>query len=314
MVASLFHPLNIFLLGLGGGFVIPLLYRLGKAWLHAGFWLALAGIVAVSGVSLVAVHEAGAPIEVLTAGFAPPLSINLRFGLQEGFFTFSVGLVALLGALHLWDRLKGNYGALLLYLILVMGIDGMVMTRDLFNLFVFLEIVSIATYGLLGLDRTPAAIAAAFKFIMATVVASTLFLLGTVLLYYVTGALNIDTLIAAATADHRADRRDGAADDPRLPDHRAEAVPGQWLGPRRIRDGAERGGVSRLRRRLGRRVLCAPETAASVRGAARHHRRLRRDHLPVLQSDRAEADQSAAPAWLLLDQPDGPDRLWRWRF
>ena len=27
------------LLGLGGGFVIPLLYRLGKPWLHAGFWL-----------------------------------------------------------------------------------------------------------------------------------------------------------------------------------------------------------------------------------------------------------------------------------
>ena len=57
MVASLFHPLNIFLLGLGGGFVIPLLYRLGNAWLHAGFWLALAGIVAVSGVSLVAVRR-----------------------------------------------------------------------------------------------------------------------------------------------------------------------------------------------------------------------------------------------------------------
>lgn len=196
MVASLFQPLNIFLIGLGGGFVIPLLYRLGKAWLHAGFWLALTGIVAASGVSLVAVRQTGAPIEVLTAGFAPPLSINLRFGLQEGFFTFPIGLVALLGALHLWERLKGNYGALLLYLILVMGIDGMVMTRDLFNLFVFLEIVSIATYGLLGLDRTPAAIAAAFKFIMATVVASTLFLLGTVLLYYVTGTLNIDTLIA----------------------------------------------------------------------------------------------------------------------
>ena len=38
---------------------------------------------------------------------------------------------------------------MLLYLLLVMGIQGMVMTRDLFNLFVFLEIVSIATYGLL---------------------------------------------------------------------------------------------------------------------------------------------------------------------
>ena len=34
---------------------------------------------------------------------------------------------------------------MLIYLIMVMGIQGMVMTRDLFNLFVFLEIVSVAT-------------------------------------------------------------------------------------------------------------------------------------------------------------------------
>ena len=139
----------------------------------------------------------GPVIEVLTAGALPPISINLRFGLWEGFFTFTTNVVALLGAMHLWDRLRGNYAALLLYLILVMGINGLVMTRDLFNLFVFLEIVSIATYGLLGLERTPAAMAAAFKYIMATVIASTFLLLGTVLLYYTTGMLNIDALIDA---------------------------------------------------------------------------------------------------------------------
>ncbi|NKJ48404.1 proton-conducting membrane transporter [Burkholderia sp. SG-MS1] len=196
MVAALFHPLHIFILGLGGGFVIPLLYRLGKPWLTGGFFVALGGIVLVSGVSFFSLLDGGQTINVLTAGALPPVSINLRFGVWEGFFTLSVNVVALLGALQLWDRLRGNYAALLLYLILVMGIDGMVMTRDLFNLFVFLEIVSIATYGLLGLDRTPAALAAAFKYIIATVIASTFFLLGTVLLYYVAGTLNIDDLIA----------------------------------------------------------------------------------------------------------------------
>ncbi|MET0943424.1 MAG: proton-conducting transporter membrane subunit [Mesorhizobium sp.] len=197
MVEGLFHPLNIFLFGLGGGFVIPLLYRLGKTWLTAGFFIALAGITMVSGVSFLGLLQGGPSIEVLTAGAMPPISINLRFGLWEGFFTFSTNVVALLGAVHLWNRLRGNYAALLLYLILVMGINGMVMTRDLFNLFVFLEIVSIATYGLLGLERTPAAMAAAFKYIMATVIASTFFLLGAVLLYYTTGTLNIDALIEA---------------------------------------------------------------------------------------------------------------------
>jgi formate hydrogenlyase subunit 3/multisubunit Na+/H+ antiporter MnhD subunit len=139
MVASLFHPLNIFLLGLGGGFAIPLLVRVGAAWLSAGFFSALVGIGVVSGVSLIRVLGGEPPVDILTAGSPPPLSISLRFGLPEGFVVTSVNVIAILGALHLWDRLRGNYAALLLYLGLTMGINGMVMTRDLFNLFVFLE-------------------------------------------------------------------------------------------------------------------------------------------------------------------------------
>ncbi|MGV2979151.1 complex I subunit 5 family protein [Camelimonas sp. ID_303_24] len=203
MVAALFHPLGIFLFGLGGGFALPLLYRLGKGWLAGGFFLALCGIVLASGAGLLRLLAGEPAIEVLTAGAMPPVSINMRLGLWEAFFAFSVNVTALLGALHLWDRLRGSYGALLLYLILVMGIDGMIMTRDLFNLFVFLEIASIATYGLLGLSQAPAALAAAFKYIMATVVASSLFLVGSVLLYHVAGTLNIDELIAGASTLNR---------------------------------------------------------------------------------------------------------------
>jgi len=200
MVAAAFHPLGIFLFGLGGGFALPLLYRLGKGWLAGGFFLALGGIALASGAGLLRLLAGEPAIEVLTAGAMPPVSINLRLGLWEAFFAVSVNVTALLGAWRLWDRLRGSYGALLLYLILVMGIDGMIMTRDLFNLFVFLEIVSIATYGLLGLSRAPAALAAAFKYIMATVVASSLFLVGSALLYHVAGTLNIDALIAGAGA------------------------------------------------------------------------------------------------------------------
>lgn len=200
MVASLFHPLNIFILGLAGGFAIPLLVRIGNAWLSSGFFIVLVGIGVISGVALLRVLGGEPPIDILTAGSPPPVSISLRFGLSEGFVAASVNVIAILGALHLWDRLRGNYAALLLYLGLTMGINGMVMTRDLFNLFVFLEIVSIATYGLLGLERTPAALGAAFKFTMATVIASSFFLLGTGLLYYVTGTLSIDTLVATKSA------------------------------------------------------------------------------------------------------------------
>ncbi|HMF22463.1 MAG TPA: proton-conducting transporter membrane subunit [Pseudolabrys sp.] len=193
MVASLLHPLNIFIVGLGAGFLIPVFDRLGKSWVTAVFILALATMTLISGYAVLTLLQGAAPIEILTGGAQPPYAINLRMGLSESIFAFCVNLVALFGATYV---ARERYGVLLLFLLLVMGIQGMVMTRDLFNLFVFLEIVSIATYGLLGLRDTPAAFAATFKFLMATVLASTFFLIGTVLLYAATGILNIDDLIA----------------------------------------------------------------------------------------------------------------------
>ena len=142
---------------------------------------------------------------------------------------FGVNLVALFGALYF---VRAKYAVMLLYLIIVMGIQGMVMTRDLFNLFVFLEIVSIATYGLLSLRDTPAALSATFKYLMATVLASTFFLIGTVLLYAVTGMLNIDDLIASKAHDRRPDRIRRADIPVGVPADRVEAVSGQWLGAR----------------------------------------------------------------------------------
>ena len=197
MVANLFHPLNIFVLGLSGGFLIPLLSRLGKGWVSVAFVFALSGMTLISGVSLFKFMDGALPIEIVTGGSTPPYSINLRLGMTESVFSFGVSVVALLGASYF---VRAKYAAMLIYLIMVMGIQGMVMTRDLFNLFVFLEIVSVATYGLLSLQNTPAALSATFKYLMATVIASTFFLLGTVLLYAVTGMLNIDDLIGHSNA------------------------------------------------------------------------------------------------------------------
>jgi formate hydrogenlyase subunit 3/multisubunit Na+/H+ antiporter MnhD subunit len=193
MVTSLLHPLNIFILGLGGGFLIPLLNRLGPRWVSAALVLALSGMVLISGVALVQFWNGAGPVEILTGGSAPPYAIGLRLGAAECVFTFGVSLFALMGAIHF---VREKYATVLLYLILVMGIQGMVMTGDLFNLFVFLEIVSVATYGLLMRQDKPSALSAAFKFLIATVIASSFFLLGTVLLYSVAGTLAIDDLVS----------------------------------------------------------------------------------------------------------------------
>lgn len=193
MVGSLLHPLNIFIVGLGGAFLIPLLNRLGSQWVASAFIFVLVAMTLISGISLIEILYGSPPIDILTGGSKPPYAINLRAGLDEAVFAFSVNLVGLIGAYYF---VREKYGTVLIYILLIMGIQGMVMTRDLFNLFVFLEIVSIATYGLLSLRDTPAALSATFKYLMATVLASNFFLIGTILLYVTTGLLNIDDLIA----------------------------------------------------------------------------------------------------------------------
>ena len=127
MVGSLLHPLNIFILGLGGGFLIPLLYRLGKTWVVAGFIGALAAMTLISVFCAVRLFYGAEPIEILTGGSTPPYSINLRMGLAEAFAATSVNLIGLLGALYF---VREKYTVMLLYLVIVMGIQGMVMTRD----------------------------------------------------------------------------------------------------------------------------------------------------------------------------------------
>ena len=198
MSALPLHPLGIYIFGLAGGFALPLLYQIGARWLAAGFWIAFAGLTACAVIPAIPVLLTGQGIEIATAGATSPLSISLRFGLWEAAVSASATLTAALLALALWPRMRGQYVPLVLFLLATMGMNGLVQTRDLFNQFVFLEILSVATYGLLAMGVTRAAVQAAFKYVVATMVASALVLLGTVLLYDLTGHLDIDLLIATA--------------------------------------------------------------------------------------------------------------------
>ena len=192
----LFHPLGIYVIALGAGFLVPLFDRAHRGSAILVFLAALAAMVAIAGLNLLAIINGAPSIDIETAGIAPPFSINLRFGLFEGGFVLAVNLAALLAAWHSLPLLKQHASALLLYLIMVMGINGVIMTRDLFNLFIFIEITSIATYALIGIERGGNVLAAGFKYIIATSVATAFFLLGTIFIYYQTGTLNIDDIIA----------------------------------------------------------------------------------------------------------------------
>ena len=100
------------------------------------------------------------------------------------------------GYLHAREDEQTLGRSALLQVLIMTSAFGLIMTRDLFNLFIFIEITSIATYALIGMQRTAGGLAAGFKYIIATSVASAFFLLGTIFLYYLTGTLNIDSMVA----------------------------------------------------------------------------------------------------------------------
>jgi len=190
-------PLYIYILSLGSAFLLSLFYQLHHKLGAFVFLATLASITVISGLGFVALTGGAPTVEILTAGLEPPLSINLRFGLHEAFLSLAVNLVGILGGWYLLRRLQEHVQALILFLMVIMGINGMIMTRDLFNLFVFIEITAIGTYALIGLEQDRKTLTAGFKYVMAGGLASSLFLIGTILVYHLAGTLNIDGLIAA---------------------------------------------------------------------------------------------------------------------
>jgi formate hydrogenlyase subunit 3/multisubunit Na+/H+ antiporter MnhD subunit len=130
---------------------------------------------------------------IYTAGLKPPFSINLFIGMQEAIVISIINVVGILSAIYLGKEIKEQGKKAFIPLLLIfMGLNVIVMTRDLFNLFVFLEISSISLAGLIILSRATHSFAAAFKYMMATAIIAAFLLLGIIFLYYFTGTLNID--------------------------------------------------------------------------------------------------------------------------
>lgn len=192
------NPIYIVAVLLGVAFSLGFLGKKGKQ--IAGY-LGMLALGFVSFVSLQWLHGflAGNQVaaQIFTAAFKPPFSINLLMGKEEAIFTSLINIMGLIGGMFLFRKLRDiGSNAFIAYLLLILGLNVIVMTRDLFNLFVFLEISSIAIAGLIVLTQNVKSIAAGFKYMLAGAIISGILLLGIIFIYYFTGTLNIDAMIA----------------------------------------------------------------------------------------------------------------------
>ncbi len=126
--------------------------------------------------------------------------------------TSVLAMAALSFALAHWHKASPNFHTI--FQLLLMGLNGAFLTGDLFNLFVFFEVMLAASYGLALHGSGPARVKAGMHYIAVNLVASSLFLIGVSLIYGVTGTLNMADLaqkIAQVTSEDRMLLEAGAA-------------------------------------------------------------------------------------------------------
>ncbi len=191
------NPALLIALPLGAAFLLPLFNRVGFGAARVvhlsvvAYGLALSAFWAFN-LGLFS----GNAIDIETGGWPAPFGILLRLGGPEAALIALADATALIAALYLAprDREGGGVRGLMIQLMVLLGAHGLILTRDLFNLFVFLEITAIGTYAIILYGKEGPALEAGLKYLLIGAIASVLILLATGLLYRFTGTLYIDEM------------------------------------------------------------------------------------------------------------------------
>lgn len=138
-----------------------------------------------------------APFAYRVGGFPAPWGILLISDGLSSLMLVIINVIAFLAVIYSTKYMtmytaKPKYFSLLL--LMIAGMNGVVITGDLFNLFVFLEVASLASYALVGFGCEHEELEASFKYLILGEVASTAILFGIAFLYSMTGTLNMPDL------------------------------------------------------------------------------------------------------------------------
>jgi len=159
-------------------------------------WISLVGaiLLLVSGLAVfIGVNAAGVRALQVSA-WPAPFGITLVADLLAAAMVVAVGVVGVAIATVAFagvDPRREAFGYHPLFQILLMGVSGAFLTGDFFNLYVWFEVMLVASFVLMTLNRTRAQMEAAFKYVTMNLIASSIFLTALGLLYGATGTLNM---------------------------------------------------------------------------------------------------------------------------
>jgi len=175
----------------------------------AGRWVSLGGSVAsllASSALMVAVLRDGV-VAAQMSSWAAPFGITLVADYLAAVMVVITAITGLATAVYalgeIEERLE-KLGYHALFQILIAGVTGAFLTGDLFNLYVWFEVMLIASFGLLVLGGRREQLDAGIKYVALNLVSTLVFLSGIGLLYGMTGTLNMaDLRDAVANAENQ---------------------------------------------------------------------------------------------------------------
>ena len=158
--------------------------------------------------AILLVHTLNAGYLVLQVGQWPaPFGISLVCDILSAIMILLTGIVSVAGAVYSMSSVPKrhiHYGYFPLLHFLLVGVSGAFLTGDIFNLFVWFEVMLLSSFGLLTLGGERAQMEGAIKYVTINLFSSAIFLTAIGLLYGMVGTLNMaDLALKLAQADNQ---------------------------------------------------------------------------------------------------------------
>ncbi len=194
-------PILAILLPLFAAFLMPVVGILARrrGVKHARELFAIGTMIAVFIIvaSMMSEVWGGEVLVYQLGGWSPPWGINLTvdgLAIQMALMIAGLGTLVMIYSAEYMRRDTGLSYFYTLALLLMAGMMGVVLTGDLFNFYVFLEIMCIASYALVAFRRDSNSIEASIKYLFIGALGTSLILLSIAMIYGFVGSLNIADL------------------------------------------------------------------------------------------------------------------------
>ncbi|MAM09011.1 MAG: Na+/H+ antiporter subunit D [Rhizobiaceae bacterium] len=143
------------------------------------------------------------PITMVAGRWLPPFGIAFSADLLGALFALAAGIAGLAGAIFALGDIRASgrrYGFYPFLLLLMAGVSGAFLTGDIFNLYVWFEVLLISSFGLLILGSSHEQLDGAMKYAVLNLIGTTLFLIAVAYTYAVFGTLNMADIAMRARA------------------------------------------------------------------------------------------------------------------